>query len=999
MSGDFTLTMELKAEAKQFRQEVKSAKDELAGVGKAVGEAGKAAEAAGNPLKTFVPVDGLRDGARSIKDLGAAIANTGAGASTAGKQAAGMLDALSGAGKGAANASAAIAGMEKAAGGATAAVKLQAHQVTNLGYQLQDIAVQLAGGQNPFLVMMQQVPQAAGAVGGFSNLLGLALRPAVVGVALPLAAVAGGAVLVASHMAQTQSRTRELTVSLKAMGDVAGVTGEQLKRMSETAASRGPFSRAETFDAAKGLAGHRQLSGQTMSDILGIGVDLAVATGQDLAAVTDSLAKAFEGGYQGVRQLDDALGFLTRSELDQIRTMTEQGRQAEAMQLAMDRLKGRMKGLADEGMGSAAKATRDLANAWSDFLDRVANSDTAQSVIKGLTGALQGLANIAGKSLAAPAPTVGWQLDNTKLLLAHEEANLADLREKMQASGEAWNFELQATEERIARLRKELAALQGQATSTVSTAAQGANEASGKALSDILDGIAERRRVLAAPVPARPAVQAVIQAENVARDRKLTEGDAAEAKRGLVGLAGAEQADAVNQAVQALAREEAAQRRLIGSLQGSTEARLAAQRATFEEAQAAQVGADAARRLGEAYARVEQVKRDLAAGETLKGLNEEALAARDLADATAQGTGAMREATIQVRLRALEAKNLTAAEKDVAAALIRSADADRYRQSITQRAVAASPSLTYDREAEGLREVMEEMRRLGATTEEITRIWEDAERRKLAASTEWRDGLNLAYLDIQAEGRNAARQIYDDTMAVRRSFRETSVDVIMQTRTMADGVLAILNEFSRRLVGRMVDKFAMPIFDGAIDWLLGGFGGGGGSGYASSPGVSTGFSDQLGAIWGVQNHKGGLGRDGAPRLVDPAWYDDAPRFHSGYTPPPKLRSDEMAAVILKNEEVLTEADPRHINNVRRAGASSAAWGSAGGGPLIVNLTLVNEGGQPLSASVEERDGDGGPSERDLVVTLAPLMNQAIRSGRVDGGLRSRGVGTRMIVKG
>ena len=34
--------------------------------------------------------------------------------------------------------------------------------LTNTSYQIQDIAVQLAGGQNPFLVMAQQIPQTTG---------------------------------------------------------------------------------------------------------------------------------------------------------------------------------------------------------------------------------------------------------------------------------------------------------------------------------------------------------------------------------------------------------------------------------------------------------------------------------------------------------------------------------------------------------------------------------------------------------------------------------------------------------------------------------------------------------------------------------------------------------------------------------------------------------------------------------------------------------------------
>lgn len=40
------------------------------------------------------------------------------------------------------------------------------YQLLNLSRQLQDVGVQLAGGQNPLLILAQQGPQAADAVGG-----------------------------------------------------------------------------------------------------------------------------------------------------------------------------------------------------------------------------------------------------------------------------------------------------------------------------------------------------------------------------------------------------------------------------------------------------------------------------------------------------------------------------------------------------------------------------------------------------------------------------------------------------------------------------------------------------------------------------------------------------------------------------------------------------------------------------------------------------------------
>lgn len=88
-----------------------------------------------------------------------------------------------------------------------------------------------------------------------------------------------------------------------------------------------------------------------------------------------------------------------------------------------------------------------------------------------------------------------------------------------------------------------------------------------------------------------------------------------------------------------------------------------------------------------------------------------------------------------------------------------------------------------------------------------------------------------------------------------------------------------------------------------------------------------------------------IGSGNSTRRVDPSIFAGAPRFHDGYAA--GLRPGELAAVLKKDEEVLTRDDPRHVLN---GGMSPAAPAAASPMQLkIVNAfdsaTVVSEGMQ------------------------------------------------------
>lgn len=79
-----------------------------------------------------------------------------------------------------------------------------------------------------------------------------------------------------------------------------------------------------------------------------------------------------------------------------------------------------------------------------------------------------------------------------------------------------------------------------------------------------------------------------------------------------------------------------------------------------------------------------------------------------------------------------------------------------------------------------------------------------------------------------------------------------------------------------------------------------------------------------GMIAGLVRHDGGLASGGGTRMVSPAWFANAVRYHTGGIA--GLAPNEVPAILERNEEVLTRDDPRHIMN---------------GGGSGVNVKVVN----------------------------------------------------------
>ncbi|HEX8373905.1 MAG TPA: phage tail length tape measure family protein, partial [Geminicoccaceae bacterium] len=217
----------------------------------------------------------------------------------------------------------------------TNSLKLQSHQWVNLSYQVQDAAVQLAGGQNPLLILIQQAPQAVDAVGGVGNAFRLAstfVTPFNVGIAATVVAL-GASVLAAE-------RTDRAILDLSARLRTTRSDFQELAKDAEVVARRlagsSNLSTTDARSAAGALSSSRDYERNTaeLERMVRVANDAARAFGTTVPQEAEKLARALERPGQAARQLVDQ-GFRTMDDAlrRQIELLEAAGNKSEAARL------------------------------------------------------------------------------------------------------------------------------------------------------------------------------------------------------------------------------------------------------------------------------------------------------------------------------------------------------------------------------------------------------------------------------------------------------------------------------------------------------------------------------------------------------------------------------------------------------------------------------------------------------------------------------------------
>lgn len=206
--------------------------------------------------------------------------------------------------------------------------------------QITDVTVSLAAGMPVWLVALQQGGQIKDSFGG--------IRPALQGVLsvlTPMRIAVGGLVgvlgLLTFEAVKGYLEQQRLASALLATGNYAGYTTTQLRNIAEEiGGSSGAY--ADANRAVLLLAQSGRLSGDALRDAAQAAVSMAQLTGQSMDSAVASVVRLADDPVRAAKQLDDQFHFLAASSYQQILSLQDQGKSADALALALKELANTM---------------------------------------------------------------------------------------------------------------------------------------------------------------------------------------------------------------------------------------------------------------------------------------------------------------------------------------------------------------------------------------------------------------------------------------------------------------------------------------------------------------------------------------------------------------------------------------------------------------------------------------------------------------------------------
>jgi phage-related minor tail protein len=398
---------------KKVGDEAGAATDKVARKGKAskqaateVKELGDAAQRSEPPVKKIG--DTAAGASEGVLKVTAAAGAALPGLKNVGDQASGVAPKFKGVGDGAAAAEPKLKGM----GDQAARTAMQMRQVAP---QITDIVTQIAGGQSPIQILIQQGGQLKDVFGGVGPAVSAVTRY-IGGMISPLTVGAGavGALAVAYYQGSEQSAafTRELIIS----GNAAGVTESSYAMMAQRLAAIGG-SQGGALDALSQIAREGKVAGEQLERYTAIAQSMERVVGKAVEDTAKEFGALAGAPVEASLKLNQTYNYLTASVYSQIKALQDQGRQQEAVKLAQEAyaasLAVRIPQL-EATLGTFQRAWREIGDvakrAWDQMLG-IGRQDTIAQQLVAVTDELN-RARGNNKNMAHRLP---WQASEAEL--------------------------------------------------------------------------------------------------------------------------------------------------------------------------------------------------------------------------------------------------------------------------------------------------------------------------------------------------------------------------------------------------------------------------------------------------------------------------------------------------------------------------------------------------------------------------------------------------------
>lgn len=234
--------------------------------------------------------------------------------------------------------------------------------------QMTDIVTQLAGGQNPFLILIQQGGQIKDSFGGIKGTF-YALSSAINPIYLGVAAFAGAVGYLGYEIYQSHQQTETFNQSISKTGNISGQTAAGLKSLTDQIAKNIDVSKSAAAAAVAQATG-LGLSVEQIKLVSETALAMSETTGQSVEDLVKQLGKISQDPLKSFIDINQQYNFANLSLYEQVKRMVDLGDKTGATKLILDSLKDSQQQFSDKTKGTMTE----ISGFWDTLIEKLKNT-------------------------------------------------------------------------------------------------------------------------------------------------------------------------------------------------------------------------------------------------------------------------------------------------------------------------------------------------------------------------------------------------------------------------------------------------------------------------------------------------------------------------------------------------------------------------------------------------------------------------------------------------
>lgn len=237
--------------------------------------------------------------------------------------------------------------------------------------QFTDIATQLAGGQNPFLILLQQGGQIKDQFGGFGatfRAFASVLTPA----RLAIGGIASGVGVLGLAYFQAEKEANNFAKTVALTGNAANVSYDKFLKLSKQLSESGGGSIGNAKDLFSGALGTGVFGSQSIQPVVQAMAQVQKLSGQTADAVVKDFAAMGGGVAKWAADHNRLYGYLTLDQFKYIKALERAGKAEEAMAYNAKLLSTELESRKPQ-LGTLETLWKNLGNAASGAWDKMLN--------------------------------------------------------------------------------------------------------------------------------------------------------------------------------------------------------------------------------------------------------------------------------------------------------------------------------------------------------------------------------------------------------------------------------------------------------------------------------------------------------------------------------------------------------------------------------------------------------------------------------------------------